>query len=92
MNGPGLSGRSLDEAMCFERQNHLMYGGRRDSKVLLQIGLRGRTSMDFAVVINESQILTLSVKAFFMVSDRINQNSNRLSTGVCRGRFPLPWE
>src|SRR6516165_7758473 len=36
MNGPGLSGRSLDEAAPFECQDHLMHGGRRDLKVLLQ--------------------------------------------------------
>ncbi len=42
-----------------------MHGGRRDSEVLLHFGLRWRTSVDFAVVINESQILTLFVRVSF---------------------------
>ena len=36
-----------------------MHGGRRDAEVLLHFSLRWRTSVDFAVVINERQILTL---------------------------------
>jgi len=42
-----------------------MHGRRRDSKVLLHFGLRWRTSVDFAVVINESQVLALFVRISF---------------------------
>jgi hypothetical protein len=73
MDGPGLPGRSLDEAACFERQDHLMHGGRRDSKVLPHFSLRRRTSVDLAVVINESQILTLFVRVSFIHGHRSNK-------------------
>src|SRR5689334_15046231 len=73
MDGPGLPGRSLDEAACFERQDHLMHGGRRDSKVLPHFSLRRRTSVDLAVVINESQILTLFVRVSFLHGHRSNK-------------------
>jgi hypothetical protein len=66
-----------------------MHGGRRDSEVLLHFGLRWRTSVHLAVVINESQILTLFVRVSFLHSHhRISQNSNRLSRGIRGGRFP----
>ena len=81
MDGPGLPGRSLEEAACFECQDHLMHGGRRDSKVLLHFGLGWRTSMDFVVVINESQILTLFVGVGLLHRHRSNKpNSNQLSS------------
>ena len=66
MDGPSLPGCSFDEAACFERQNHLMHGGRRDSEVLLHVSLRRRTPVDFAVVINESQKLTLFFRVSFL--------------------------
>src|SRR6516162_5661956 len=62
LDGPSLSWRSCDEAARFEGQDHLMYGRRRDSKVLLLFGLRRRTSVDLSVVINKSQILALFVR------------------------------
>lgn len=66
-----------------------MHGGRRDSEVLLHFGFRWRTSVDFAVVMNESQILTLFARVSFLHSHcKISQNSNRLSRGIresCKG-------
>src|ERR1700752_3820267 len=66
MDGAGLPGRSLDEAAVVQCQDHLMHGGRRDSKVLLQLGLRRRGSVDLGVVIKESQKLTLFVRVSFL--------------------------
>ena len=45
-----------------------MNGGRRDSEVLLHFSLRWRTSVDLAVVINESQILALFARVSFLHS------------------------
>src|ERR1700730_4376396 len=42
------------------------YGRRRDSKVVLQVGLRRRAAVDFVVVINESQVLALFVRIGFL--------------------------
>src|SRR5256885_8357976 len=43
-----------------------MHRRRRDSKVVLQLGLRRRASVDFVVVINESQVLALFVRIGFL--------------------------
>jgi len=66
MDRSGLPGRSLDEPARFERQDHLMHGWRRDSKVLLHFGLRGRASVDFGVVIDEGQVLALFIRIRFL--------------------------
>src|SRR5882762_8815424 len=47
--------------MSFERQNHLVYGRRGDLEVLLHFGLRGWGPVDFAVVVNERQVLALLI-------------------------------
>ena len=39
MDGSGLPAGSRDESARFECQDHLMYGRRRDQKVLLHLGL-----------------------------------------------------
>ena len=43
-----------------------MYGRRRDSKVLLHFGLRGRASVDFAVIMDEGQVLALFIRICFL--------------------------
>src|ERR1017187_10762148 len=65
MDGPRLSGRSLEEAAGLERQDHLVYGRRGDAKVPLHFGLRGCAAVNLAVVIDESQVLTLFVGVGF---------------------------
>jgi hypothetical protein len=52
--------------MSFERQDHLVHGRWRDSKVLLHVGLRRRAPVDFAVVVNERQVLALPVGIRFL--------------------------
>src|SRR5438046_3029912 len=59
MDGAGLPRRAFDEAPSFERQDHLVHGWRRDSEVLLHFGLRWRVAVNFAVVIDERQVLPL---------------------------------
>jgi hypothetical protein len=65
MDGASLPRRSLDEAARFERQDHLVHGRRRDSKVLLHLGLRWRVAVNFAVVIDERQVLPLFICIVF---------------------------
>jgi hypothetical protein len=90
MDGPGLPGRSLYEAACFERQDHLMHGGRRDPKVLLHIGLRRRAPVDLAVVINKSRILTLFVRVSFRQGQRSNKSEFVVAwTSPFSPTFPL---
>ena len=60
-DGSSLARCSPDKAMSFERQDHLVYGRRRDVEVLLHFGLRGRAPVDFAVVVNERQVLALLI-------------------------------
>ena len=45
--------------MSFERQDHLVHGRRGDSEVLLHFGLRRWAPVDFAVVVDERQVLAL---------------------------------
>jgi hypothetical protein len=47
--------------MSFERQDHLVYGRRGDLEVLLHIGFRRWAPVDFAVVLNERQVLALLI-------------------------------
>ena len=63
-----MPGRSRNEPAYFECQDHLMYGWRRDSEVLLHFGLSGRASMDFAVVMDEDQVLALFFRVCFLHS------------------------
>jgi hypothetical protein len=60
-DGSSLAWCSLDKAMHFEGQDHLVHGRRRDSKVLLHFGLRRWAAMDFAIVVDERQVLALLV-------------------------------
>jgi hypothetical protein len=48
-----------NEAISFERDDHLVDRGRADLKVALHIGLVGRASEHVPVGVNESQILAL---------------------------------
>ena len=56
-DGPGLPRCPLDQSVRFQRQDHLVNRGRGDSEVLLHFGFRGGAAVDFAVVVNERQIL-----------------------------------
>jgi hypothetical protein len=47
--------------VSFERQDHLVYGRRGDLEVLLHFGLRMWGPVDFAVVVNERQVLALLI-------------------------------
>jgi hypothetical protein len=48
-----------NEAISFERDDHLVDRGRADLKVALHIGLGGRVSEHVPVGVDESQILAL---------------------------------
>jgi hypothetical protein len=50
---------TADEAISFERHDHLMDRGRADLKVALHVGFGGRTPEHVRVSIDEGQILAL---------------------------------
>jgi len=74
MDRSGLPGRSRDEPARFKCQDHLMNRWRRDSKVLLHFGLRGRATVDFAVVMDEGQVLTLFIRICFLHRHHSNKD------------------
>ena len=53
------AGLTADEAILFERHDHLVDRRRGDLEVALQVGLGGRASEDVRVSVDESQVLTL---------------------------------
>ena len=53
------AGLTANEAISFERHDHLVDRRRADLKVALQVGLGGRASEDVRVSVDESQVLTL---------------------------------
>jgi len=65
-DGSSLPRCSLDKPVSFERQDHLVHGRRRDSKVLLHFGLRRWAPVDLAVVVDKRQVLTLLVGIGFL--------------------------
>ena len=83
LDGSGLAGRSRNEPPCFECQDHLMYGWRRNSKVPLHLGLRGRASVDFAVIMDEGQVLALFIRK------RIFHGGHATGSGALMNR-PVP--
>jgi hypothetical protein len=52
-DGSSLARQSLDKAMSFERQDHLVYERREDLEVSLHFGLRRWVPVDFSVVVND---------------------------------------
>src|SRR5690349_229908 len=79
MDGAGLPRRAFDEAPSFERQDHLVHGRRRDSEVLLHFGLRWRVAVNFAVVIDERQVLPLffCIVFFHCVAEKLYAETGR---------------
>lgn len=67
--------------MRFERQDHLVYGRRGDFEVLLHFGLRRWGPVDFAVVVNERQVLALLISIGSL---------HRVPVEHSHGFFPLP--
>ena len=51
--------------MIFKRQDHLVHGRRRDSEVLLQFGFRRWVPVDFAIIVNECEVLALLLSVGF---------------------------
>ena len=62
LDSPGLTRDSLDELTVFEFENHPMNSRRCDLEVSLHIPLRGRSSMNLGVRVDEGQILALLVR------------------------------
>ena len=59
MDASGDAGLTANEAVSFERHDHLVDRGRTDLKVALHVGLGGRASEHVRVDVDESQVLTL---------------------------------
>ena len=55
----GDAGLTPDQAVSFERHDHLMDRGRADLKVALHVGLGGWTPEHVRVGVDEGQVLTL---------------------------------
>jgi hypothetical protein len=55
----GTRGWRRMRAFAFERENHLMDGGRSDAEVFLDVGFGGRASVDAGVGIDEGEVLAL---------------------------------
>jgi len=51
--------------MILESQDHLMHGRRGDSEVLLHLGFRRRVPVDFAIIVDECQVLALLLSVGF---------------------------
>ena len=64
-DGSSLPGSPLNEAVGFQCKDHLVHRRRAYAKVSLHVGLSGRTAVDPAVVMNESEILSLFVREGF---------------------------
>ena len=63
LNAPRRVGLAADQAISFERHDHLMDRGRADAEMALHIGLGRRASEHARVGVDEGQILTcFSVK------------------------------
>ena len=59
MDASGDTGLTPNEAISFERHDHLMHRGRADLKVALHVGLRGWAPEHVRVGVDESQVLAL---------------------------------
>lgn len=59
LDASGDAGLTANEAISFERHDHLVDRRRGDLKVALHVGLGGRASEHVLVGVDESQILTL---------------------------------
>jgi hypothetical protein len=61
---PGGAWGTADEALTFQGEDQVMYGGCRDLEVVLKIALYRRSTVELSVSIDEGQILALGrVKA-----------------------------
>ena len=59
MDASGDAGLTPNEAISFERHDHLVDRGWADLKVALHVGLGGRASEHVRVGVDEGQVLTL---------------------------------
>jgi len=67
--GSALPRSSLNVAVGFECDDHLVNRRRADAKVPLHLGLGRRTTVDFAVVVNEGEILALFMRERFRMHE-----------------------
>ena len=59
LDASGDAGLTLNEAISFERYDHLVDPGRADLKVTLHVGLGGWASEHVRIGVDESQVLAL---------------------------------
>ena len=57
----GDAGLFLNEPFLFQMGQHAVDGRGRDPEVALQIGVCGRSAVDFGVIVNEGQVLALQI-------------------------------
>ena len=59
LDASGDAGLTADEAISFERHDHLVDRRRADLKVALHVGLGGRASEHVRIGVDEGQVLAL---------------------------------
>jgi len=59
LDASGEAGLTANEAVSFERHDHLVHRGRGDLKVTLDVGLGGRATEHAQVGVYEGQVLPL---------------------------------
>ena len=61
-DGTSTTGRSFDEALPFEREDHVVNRRWCHVEVALKVGFRGSATVQFHVRHDERQVLTLSLR------------------------------
>ena len=59
LDRPARAGSALNEPALLKRDDHVVDGRGRHPEVALHVGFSGRDAVDFSVVVDESQVLTL---------------------------------
>lgn len=59
LDASGDTGLTANEAVSFERDDHLVDRGRADAEVALHVGLRGRTAEHVRIGVDEGQVVAL---------------------------------
>ena len=67
LDASGQAGLTPDEAISFERHDHLVDRRRADPKVALHVGLSGWPAEHVRVSVDGGQVLTLLVGEAFLV-------------------------
>ena len=85
LDASGDAWLAANEAVSFERHDHLVDRGRADLKVALHIGLGGRVSKHVRVGVDESQVLASRVITPFLHHAREGADGQAVVCPLLRG-------